>query len=316
MSKVDEFNFDAPVVDPDVQYPKDRDATPMLIWSGKQGDERSFGYWFARRDSFDAVPVGFQEKTIRLGGPAEPMIDVYVTQRLRFAPVAVRRRKTVTGPDGRIYHFPLFTKRVDMADAVGTEKFKAKQRTQVMGFTVDDMIPRMLALGGFSKGVFWDNEPRGQYGQSDWPLGVWQNLGLYAERATVALREKSPDTPVPLMPRLCAWWVDLIPWIDPTEGGPGIVKAGKGDKVTYMSPFVADMGVAKTLNLPNEQRFTGPMFEDYQAYRKDHGVAWELEWSEMEIETSGGSSPDQDNGDQAWQPGTPGATEDEQEIPF
>lgn len=293
-----EFDFDVPEVKDDI-YDAPIESVPVLTWHGKVGQDKKWGFWAIDQASFAAAPLGWEEKEIQFGlNPNAPYSDVYVTQRLRFCPVAWRRRWMVEAEDGRVYTYPWFTKRDDKVTG------KQTGQVQVLGFLPDDSTVRMLGLRGFTKNVCWSNDPFAARGIADFPLGVMETLQGYAHVATEKLKEQT-NGPVPDLPWLCAWWVDLIPGYEMVKSKhrPLTVEVGQG---TWMNPFIGDMSVGAN-GLP-DTRFVGPsLFEDFQGLRTERGIDWEKQW-----QVAGEQAPAPDAGYTGEEP----IGDEEDSIPF
>ena len=294
-----EFDFDAPEVQEDL-YDDNIESMPVISWHGKVAGDQKWGFFASSRDSFEQCPVGWDEHEIRFGlNPNAPLSPVYFTYRLRACPIAVRKRWVVDAHDGRTYFYPWYTRKEDRVEG------KMTGQIQVMIRMPDDNVLRMLALRGFTKNVAWSNDPN-RRGLSEFPTGVEQVLGSYAESATQNLRE-SKGYEGPPMPTACAWWLDLIPWIDKENGAKkaALVDVGHG---IWMNPFVADMTVGKFQGHPElSTRFVGKeLFNVHQAIRADVGVPWVNEWGEI---TEAESRDDDD-----WT--EPIGDDEDDEIPF
>ena len=140
---------------------------------------------------------------------------------------------------------------------------------QVMIVVEGVETPLILGLKGYTKTTCWDNNPNGQYGQSDFPAGVWQRLSEYTRRAS-----KQQKTKIPVF---CSWAIDLVPVY--MKDKPHFVDVGHG---TFMNPFNVDLRTSpkKDDGLP-KTRFVGmPNFLKYQDMRRSIALPWEQEWDD------------------------------------
>lgn len=286
-------------------YQPQREGYPNINWMTKVDQHTKHGYWASERTNFpDAPPqyVNWVEHEITYGdNPNEAPTLVYITCRLRCVVIGERFRWVVTDPDGRKHFYPKFTKREDRVEG------KLKSHYQAMILLPDHLqSPFILGLPGQVKTLSWDNDPGGQYGNSQFPTGVRQLMD--AEAAKMSGEAKRFIHP------FCSLWVDLVPALTEKEGGGKAalaIKVGKGESYTYCNPFTADLRLKDSTGKDDKDaitnRFVGlENYRHFQEMRRTIALDWEKEWSEPGEEAASTNYRSQE---------TPVVKEDD-EIPF
>lgn len=292
-----------PDVDQDLYQPEFK-SMPIITWHGQANSSNADagGFWAIKASSIEGQEPGprgyWKQQDIRYGtDPSTPKETAWVTQRLRCVPIGIRQRQIITDESKKEHYFPWMTKkenRLDTSGNVVSGKYSAHYQVTVM--IPDVKEPLILALRGYTKTSCWDNNPKSQYGNEQFPRGAELVLKQIATDASKAKKTK--------IPWLCFWTIDLCPTF--TNSEPVWVDVGHG---TYMNPFIIDMTIGKE-GYPSS-RFVGTdNFIAYQNLRREQVMDWEAQWSSLESLTAAGDSAYDYSGNK------PKDEIEEDEIPF
>ena len=243
------------------------------------GDKAVGGFFAIDADKLGdgVVPGPFWEMSEHVFGndPMAEATPIWKAQRLRCCIVGYRERQGWKDGDRQLHYYHQFTK-PEARPETAAMKYASQLQIAVMVPGVAEFMS--LALNGVTRSNCWENnEDQGRYYDSDYPLGIMDQIVAYTDKLNK--QESESDD----MPWQLTWWVDLVPLYK--NGAPVWVNVNE----TFMNPITVDLSTADNMKLDGGSRYVGAeMFGLLQDIREDSVIPWEKEWTEMRGKQEGG----------------------------